>query len=104
MAKSALPNIDAITAKMIKLHMPSYTLRLQLFNLSRENLRYHSFDRNVILGSESLDTLPVMQGYISVFADAWHLMIKLDELIDKDIKDIKEKAQHFVDLDNKLGH
>jgi len=95
--------MSVVAAKMIKLHLPAYTWRLEFFDRSRENLRYHSFDRNVILGSESLDTLPVMQGYITAFADAWHLMIKLDELIDKDIKDIKDKAQHFVDLDNKLG-
>ena len=104
MAKSAIPTINQITDKMIRLNKPAYDIRLFFFDKSRDNLRYHSFDSYVISGSESLATLPIMKGYISTFADAWHLMIRLDELIDKDIADIKEKAQSFVDLDNKLGH
>lgn len=101
MAKSAIPSISDL---IIKLSSNGYNAAIDLFDKSREDLRYHSFDKNVILGSESMDTLPVMQGYDTLFADIWHLMINLDLLVDKDVKDIREKAQHFVDVDNQLGH
>jgi hypothetical protein len=102
MGKSSVSSPVA-SGSLVYLNYFSYIWSVALLGASKENVGYNFFDSNCINGSESMGTLPVLDEYISVLHQNWLLLIRLRELIARDVDEINKKAMEFMKLDKKLA-
>ncbi len=89
-------------AKNIFLDKMVHDMLIFSFYNTKDGLMYNHFDCSMVNGSESR-SLPVLSGYITVYAEVWKMLRTLSAIVEKDAKDIANKTSTFVSLDNNLS-